>query len=430
MQIDMGLKEEVPMIIVSGADDRFAMPLAVTFYSALANLERGRAVSLYIIDGGISEENRRRLTEALNVEHVEARLEWVKPDLSPLNGLKTSQWHSQPAYFRLLIPELMPEQFDRVIYLDSDLVVEGNLGDLWEEEIGDFPALAVQDYLIPYVSCLKALPLYQLLGLSPDTPYCNTGVMVMNLKRWRAEEISHRVLEYIRKFNQFVRYADQDGINAIIAGAWGLLDPKWNVMLGVLGSYGQLSNMSEVERQHAQEELLRAPFILHFTNPIKPWHFIYRGLAQSRFFYYLKKSGWFGFIGDMRSIMNETWEEQNKYDKWMERLYMAKQELDALIPPRDSFILVDDIQWGTEILEDWHAIPFLERDGQYWGPPPNDEIAIQEFERLRRSGASFIVFGWPAFWWLDYYSGLNRHLRSAFHCVLHNDRLVVFDLRS
>jgi hypothetical protein len=100
--------------------------------------------------------------------------------------------------------------------------------------------------------------------------------------------------------------------------------------------------MSEVERQQAQEELLHAPFIVHFTGPIKPWHVTYRGLARSRFFYYLKKSGWFGSSEDMSSLMEEAWKEQNKYDKQAERLYMARQELQALIPPRDSFIWVDD----------------------------------------------------------------------------------------
>ena len=286
------------MILVSGADDRFAMPLAVTFYSALANLDRGRAVSLYIIDGGISEENRRRLTQVLNVNHVKGHIEWVKPDLSLLSDVRTTQWHSQASYLRLLIPELVPKQFDRVIYLDSDLVVEEDLGQLWEKEISDFPALAVQDYMRPYVSCSGALPdTYQLLGLSPNTPYCNAGVMVMNLKRWRAEEIGRRALEYTYKFHQFVQFADQDGINAIIADAWGLLDPKWNVMLTVISSYGRLYNMSEMEMQHAQEELLRAPFIVHFAGPIKPWHVIYRGLARSRFFLTSKRAGGTGLAG-------------------------------------------------------------------------------------------------------------------------------------
>jgi hypothetical protein len=73
----------------------------------------------------------------------------------------------------------------------------------------------------------------------------------------------------------------------------------------------------------------------------------------------------------------------------------------------------------------WHRL----YGGQYGGPPPDDATAIRELERLRQSGASFIVFARPAFWWLDYHAALC-HLRSAFRCVLENDRLVVFDLRA
>jgi hypothetical protein len=78
---------------------------------------------------------------------------------------------------------------------------------------------------------------------------------------------------------------------------------------------------------------------------------------------------------------------------------------------------------------DRRAIPFVERNGQYAGPPADDETAVRELERLRQAAASHIAFAWPAFWWLDHYAGLNRHLRANFPCVLENDRIVVFDLR-
>lgn len=120
----------------------------------------------------------------------------------------------------------------------------------------------------------------------------------------------------------------------------------------------------------------------------------------------------------------------NLYWTWNERLQMATREVEALIPPGDTFILVDQDQWGGDAIADRQPIPFLEQDGQYWGPPPDDETALREIERLRRSGASFIVFGWPAFWWLYHYDELQRHLHSKFRCVLKNSRLVVFDLRS
>jgi hypothetical protein len=114
---------------------------------------------------------------------------------------------------------------------------------------------------------------------------------------------------------------------------------------------------------------------------------------------------------------------------WKERIEIARQEIVALIPEEARFILVDEASLGSEVCADKHSIPFLERDGRYWGAPANDEMAIRELERLRRAGAAFIVFAWPAFWWLDYYSGLRDYLGSKFRCTLKNSRLVAFDLK-
>ena len=115
--------------------------------------------------------------------------------------------------------------------------------------------------------------------------------------------------------------------------------------------------------------------------------------------------------------------------KWMQQLDLAIKDLAQLIPSGEVFILADEAKLGGQVTTEGRFISFLERDGQYWGPPPDDETAIRELERLRRSGANFMVFGWPAFWWLDYYSGFHHHLRAQFRCVLENDRLIVFDLR-
>ncbi|MDP8928308.1 MAG: glycosyltransferase [Actinomycetota bacterium] len=111
---------------------------------------------------------------------------------------------------------------------------------------------------------------------------------------------------------------------------------------------------------------------------------------------------------------------------------MTAKDIAALVPAGDALILVDGQQLNTgEVAGGRWAIPFLERDGVYWGPPADDETAIREFERLRQqSGASHMAFAWPAFWWLDYYGGLRDHLRARFPCVLENERLLVFDLRS
>ena len=109
----------------------------------------------------------------------------------------------------------------------------------------------------------------------------------------------------------------------------------------------------------------------------------------------------------------------------------------SLIPPGHTFVLVDDAYLGTleqrfgvEVAPGRRAIPFLERDGQYWGAPADSETARTELDRLRRAGATFVVFAWTALWWLSHYADFARHLRTHFPCVHDDDRLVVFDLQA
>jgi hypothetical protein len=123
-------------------------------------------------------------------------------------------------------------------------------------------------------------------------------------------------------------------------------------------------------------------------------------------------------------------EWNDAYQEWQVRRRDALAEISALVPAGCTLILVDDDCLGRPADPSRRCIPFLEKDGEYWGSPPDDQTALREFERLRRAGAHFIIFAWPAFWWLDSYPGLHRHLRSSFPCVLENDRLIAFALRS
>jgi O-methyltransferase len=127
---------------------------------------------------------------------------------------------------------------------------------------------------------------------------------------------------------------------------------------------------------------------------------------------------------------NATWFEARNHMKWMHRQESIAHDIATLVPPTDAVIIVGKEELAGEVAGGRRAIPFLERDGQYWGPPPDDETAIRELERLRQGGAGHIVFAWPAFWWLDHYAGFHRHLRATYRCALENDRLVAFELRA
>ena len=115
---------------------------------------------------------------------------------------------------------------------------------------------------------------------------------------------------------------------------------------------------------------------------------------------------------------------------WPEQLEQAVQEIRETIPVGATFILVDESQWDYQprAFRGYRVLPFLEHDGQYWGPPADDATALRELQRLCRAGASHIVVAWPSFWWLDYYSGLREHLHGAGVCIRQNERVVIFRL--
>jgi glycosyltransferase involved in cell wall biosynthesis len=125
----------------------------------------------------------------------------------------------------------------------------------------------------------------------------------------------------------------------------------------------------------------------------------------------------------------DAWRHRNPYYCWLHGLHRAAEDLRAVIPAGETFLLADAGEWGT-FFADRRSIPFPERDGQYWGAPVDDAAAVAELGRQRlSSNPAFLVIAWPAFWWLDYYAEFNRHLKSHFARILANDRVVVYDLR-
>jgi glycosyltransferase involved in cell wall biosynthesis len=126
------------------------------------------------------------------------------------------------------------------------------------------------------------------------------------------------------------------------------------------------------------------------------------------------------------SVDLKAWEAAS----WWHRVKTAMEELSQVIPSGQSFILVDDDTIGVGRLGDRPRRHFLEREGLYWGPPADDDAAIRELRRERQAGAGFVVFAWPAFWWLDHYRSFREYLSATFPCRLANERLVIFDLRA
>ena len=109
------------------------------------------------------------------------------------------------------------------------------------------------------------------------------------------------------------------------------------------------------------------------------------------------------------------------------RMELTRRAIIEHVPLDEKFILVDEDQLRAG-LPHRKAIPFLEKRGVYWGPPPDDDTALREFERLRRTGATAMAFTWPCFWWLDHYHDLNAHLHTRCVSRINTPNLIVWDI--
>lgn len=267
------------LAIACAADDRYVQHLAVMLRSVLANLSPDRTVAAYVVDGGMQEVHKRDLVRSWDPARVSVHFLAANP--ASLAGVPL--WGRMPVatYYKLLVAELLPASVTKAIWLDCDLVVTADLARLWDTDLGEWHALAVQDQGVPLVSSPNGVSQYRRLGLPADGRYFNAGVMLLSLGRWRRDEVSARAIEYLLAHRDTVVFWDQEALNAVLAGRWGVLDPRWNHIANLRGA------------RHPEGS--GSPWVFHFTGSLKPW--TYRGSDPSHalYYHYLDQTAWAGW---------------------------------------------------------------------------------------------------------------------------------------
>ena len=283
-----------PIVLVCSADENYAMPMVTMLCSVLANLKTNAQLRLSILDGGIHPATKQKIVQSLQHPTIAVHIDWIKPNHALLQDLPLNGRLTLAAYYRLLIPEALPASFAKAIYLDCDMIVQGNVAELWQLDVGENYVLAVQDDYQPLISSRGGCGLrnYQALGLNPDQKYFNSGLLVMNLKKWREDDIGRKVLEFSRQNWAYIANADQDGLNAIMQGRWGQLNDRWNQMPGI---YTYPSWQESPYDAIAFQALRDTPYIIHYTNAPKPWRHGCQHPAKELFLTYLDRTAWSGW---------------------------------------------------------------------------------------------------------------------------------------
>ena len=256
-----------PITVVLAADDNFAMPLSVAALSVAVTLPKSEHLDVWILDMGIRPQNRQLVERTLALPN--AAVHWVDSLWERVAELPNT-WPNitRAGYGRLLIPEMLPQTVERVLYLDCDVMARRSVQELFAIDMGGNASMGVPDVQTPFVSSPGGSPWWFRRGRSVDEPNFNSGVLLMDLEIWRAERIGLEALRYLtdgrHEFGQ-----DQEAINAVAGQRIGMLDPRWNVQHEITDpSY--CSSLPYTDEQLAG--LHDDAWIVHFSNAKKPWH--------------------------------------------------------------------------------------------------------------------------------------------------------------
>jgi len=245
------MKDENRLDIVFGIDDGYTDPLIVTAYSVIKNNLSFNEIYFHIITNGVSKNNQKKIKN-LEGTFSGIHFDFTLVDDTPFKEFPLNIKHISPiSYGRFLIADIFGT-LEKVLYLDADILVLGDLSELWSVDIRDN---CIAGSHKQYIN--RQFPGYkESIGLSQDSIYINSGVMLMNLKRIRRLNKTQELLANAKKLKDTVRIQDQDIINITFNGEIKNVHKKYNY-----------TDSDRREASLREEEVV----IVHFNTQNKPW---------------------------------------------------------------------------------------------------------------------------------------------------------------
>lgn len=257
------------MIHVASAFDRNYYNPFCSFLSSLMHNSRNGSVVLHVISEDILDVTKAQLAQFVE-SHGNTICFYKISDFRIESLIVMSTW-TKAVYYRLYFPLLIPTSVSRLLYLDADTVVVGNLAELYDQPLEGFPVAAVYDNYV------KKQPL---LGIEKEGVYFNSGVLLIDTQLWRQQRVTERAIEYLEKYPERILFVDQCALNAVLIDNWKRLEYRFNVL------YSYVPTALSLE---ATKEFLRDKVVIHFTLE-RPWKFICRNRLRYLYHQFLAMS--------------------------------------------------------------------------------------------------------------------------------------------
>lgn len=252
------------------ADHRCLWGCAVTMRSIHENVAPGSSLRFHIATNGVSEADHAALAKVAERGGTGGSARFVSFEGDQVRHLQRSRLITRTAYARLFLEELLPADVQRVIYVDCDLLFERDIRDLWTTELDDATIGAVDNrYWEDSTRHQKRL------GLA-EPRYFNSGVLLIDLERWRGRGIGERALKFAEDAGERLILHDQDALNGALQDDWKDLPLHWNAW---------------TIHPDLHED---APAVFHFMGAPKPWHADYKDRFRDKFYAYLDRTPYAG----------------------------------------------------------------------------------------------------------------------------------------
>lgn len=254
------------MNIVYATDNNFVDVLYASIKS-LYNANHDLKINLWIIADNVSDENKNKINN-LSQEYEQRKICWVENVEIPYK-LQLDRG-SASAFSRLLLGSILPNNISKVLYLDSDIIVMNSLKELFDIDFKGNIVLGVADvFNKEYKKVLK---------IPKDKPIFNSGVMFIDLERWRKEQVENQLFEVIKDFDGKIIQGDQGVLNAVLYNSFKPISPKYNYMTIFEDmSYEEMITFKKPIKYYSKEEINQAKsqiVLRHFTTSFlsrRPW---------------------------------------------------------------------------------------------------------------------------------------------------------------
>jgi len=240
-----------PIPVFFACDDKYFPFMGIALHSLILNSDKNKFYDVYVLNIGLSDINVKRVLN-MKCEHVNVTFVDVHEKMKKLGEqLMLRHYYSAAIYFRIFIPDMF-RQFDKAIYLDSDIVVNTDIAKLYDIELGD----NILGGTIDQVICSRPdFQDYATIGVGVHyLKYFNSGVLLMNLKKMREIDLEGQFVAMFNKYHFDVLCPDQDYLNVLTVGHTLQLDKGWNKM--------------SVDKDYDGE-----PMIVHYNMFNKPWQY-------------------------------------------------------------------------------------------------------------------------------------------------------------